>query len=232
MKRFERDNVPPERAATQQVRVRVRGGRTGKRALLVEDLAMPGVFDAFSTEIMFGERVGVLGANGTGKSHFLRLVAGEELAHTGRLLIGARVQPGLFSQLHDRAELHGRPVLDVLMSRGLDRGAAMAAVSRYELRTAAEDPFDRLSGGQQARVQILLLEIDNPTMLLLDEPTDNLDLDSAEALEAGLDQYEGTVVAVTHDRWFMRVFDRFLIFERDGRVRESLEPLEAWHGPS
>ena len=77
-------------------------------------------------------------------------------------------------------------------------------LDRYELAGAAEQTFETLSGGQQARVQILLLELSGATMLLLDEPTDNLDLASAEALEAGLEAYEGTVIAVTHDRWFAR----------------------------
>jgi ATPase subunit of ABC transporter with duplicated ATPase domains len=79
-----------------------------------------------------------------------------------------------------------------------------------------------LSGGQQARFQILLMEIDSPTMLLLDEPTDNLDVASADALERALDRYEGSVIAVTHDRWFMRLMDRFLSFDEDGGVRELL----------
>ena len=73
---------------------------------------------------------------------------------------------------------------------------------------------DAVSGGQQARFQILLLELAGATLLLLDEPTDNLDLVSAEALEAGLAEFRGTVIAVTHDRWFLRGFDRFLVFER------------------
>ena len=80
-----------------------------------------------------------------------------------------------------------------------------------------------LSGGQQARFQILLMEIDSPTMLLLDEPTDNLDVASADALEEAIGRYEGTVVAVTHDRWFMRLMDRFLFFDDDGTVSELLE---------
>jgi ATPase subunit of ABC transporter with duplicated ATPase domains len=82
-----------------------------------------------------------------------------------------------------------------------------------------------LSGGQQARLQILLLELSGATLLLLDEPTDNLDLESAEALEQGLDPFEGTVLAVTHDRWFARSFDRFLIFGADGSIYESTEPV-------
>ena len=85
-----------------------------------------------------------------------------------------------------------------------------------------------LSGGQQARFQILLLELSGATLLLLDEPTDNLDVASAEALEVALDVYEGTVVAVTHDRWFIRAFDRFVVFREDGEVTEILDPESAW----
>ncbi len=82
-------------------------------------------------------------------------------------------------------------------------------------------PSTALSGGQQARFQILLLELSGATLLLLDEPTDNLDVESAEALEEGLDSFDGTVLAVTHDRWFARGFDRYLVFGADGTVYES-----------
>ena len=89
----------------------------------------------------------------------------------------------------------------------------------------AEQTFDTLSGGQQARFQILMLELSGATLLLLDEPTDNLDLVSAEALEDALGRFQGTVLAVTHDRWFARSFDRFLMFGADGKVYESDVPV-------
>ena len=199
------------------------GGRTGKQVLRVDSLGIRGIFEPFSTKIYFGERIGVVGPNGSGKSHFLRLVAGENIRHDGSTALGARVVPGYFSQLHDRPDLAERPLLNVLMSKGLERGAAMVMLKRYELQESATIPFGLLSGGQQARFQILMIETDAPTMLLLDEPTDNLDVDSAQALEAALSEYEGTVVAVTHDRWFMYLLDRFLIFNADGTVRESLD---------
>ncbi len=101
----------------------------------------------------------------------------------------------------------------------------MSRLRRYELTQQAEQTFDRLSGGQQARFQILLLELQGVTALLLDEPTDNLDLESADALQEGLEAFEGTVLAVTHDRWFARSFDRYLVFGSDGRVRETPEPV-------
>jgi ATPase subunit of ABC transporter with duplicated ATPase domains len=89
----------------------------------------------------------------------------------------------------------------------------------------AEQKYDSLSGGQQARFQILLLQLSGATLLLLDEPTDNLDLHSGEALERAIEAFKGTVLAVTHDRWFAKSFDRFLVFGSDGRVYESEEPV-------
>ena len=96
---------------------------------------------------------------------------------------------------------------------------------KYEIDQASNQKFSQLSGGQQARFQVLLLELAGDTLLLLDEPTDNLDLASAESLENALNQYEGTVLSVTHDRWFCREFMRFLIFGADGKVKESNEPI-------
>jgi ATPase subunit of ABC transporter with duplicated ATPase domains len=177
-------------------------------------------------EEWYGERVAVLGSNGSGKSHFLRLLGGEEVAHTGVARLGARVVPGLFAQTHARPELRGRTPAEILMTEHARlRNEAMSALSRYELQHCGDQPFETLSGGQQARLQILLLEMSGCTLLLLDEPTDNLDLASAEALQEGLEAYEGTVLAVTHDRWFARSFDRFLVFGGDGSVYESTEPV-------
>ena len=153
-----------------------------------------------------------------------RRLAGEPVGHDGEWRLGARVVPGYFSQTHDHPELRGTDVLDIVMQRGVERGKAMAALRRYGIHGCAQQAFETLSGGQQARLQILLLELAGSTLLLLDEPTDNLDLASAEALEDALDSYVGTVVAVTHDRWFLRGFDRFLVFGRDATVTEHLEP--------
>ena len=108
---------------------------------------------------------------------------------------------------------------------GLGREQAARVLDRYELAHAGEQTFDSLSGGQQARFQILLRELSGATLLLLDEPTDNLDVQSAEALEEGLEAFEGTVLAVTHDRWFARGFDRFLVYGADGEVYESPGPV-------
>ena len=249
-KRLQRfvDAGPPEALPQQQnVKMRLRGGRTGKRALVCERLELTDLMRPFDLEVWFGERVAVLGSNGSGKSHLLRLLAAggsdpdlehqpvgdaiiAPVAHTGTARLGARVRPGWFAQTHEHPSLLGRTLLEVLHRgdehrEGLAREQAARALDRYELARAGEQSFESLSGGQQARFQILLLELSGATMLLLDEPTDNLDLHSAQALEEGLAAFEGTVLAVTHDRWFARGFDRFLVLGADGLVRESPEPV-------
>ncbi|WP_298456290.1 ATP-binding cassette domain-containing protein [uncultured Cellulomonas sp.] len=247
LRKFEEAGPPQVVAREQNVRVRLTGGRTAKRAVVATGLELTGLMRPFDLEVWFGERVAVLGSNGSGKSHFLRLLAAggtdpdrehepvddvvvAPVAHTGRVVLGSRVRPGWFAQNHTHPELAGRTLLEVLhrgdaRRSGIGREAASKALDRYELVAAAEQAYDTLSGGQQARFQILLLELGGATLLLLDEPTDNLDLHSAEALEAGLAAFEGTVLAVTHDRWFARGFDRFLVFGADGDVVETPEPV-------
>ena len=228
LRKFEDAGPPPEPPRKQDIRMRLRGGRTGTRAITCKELELTGLMKPFDLEVFYGERMAVLGSNGSGKSHFLRLLAGQDVAHTGTWKLGARVVPGFFAQTHIHPELEGRTLTGILWdSYAKDRGAAMSVLRRYELDRQGDQLFDRLSGGQQARFQILLLELVGATALLLDEPTDNLDLESAEALQEGLESYEGTVLAVTHDRWFARTFDRFLIFGADGVVRETSEPV--WH---
>ena len=249
LRRFEDAGPPEERPPEQDLSLRLRGARTGKRAVVAEQLELTGLMQPFDLEVWFGDRVAVLGSNGSGKSHFLRLLARggtdpdgrlghittvgsslEPVLHTGRAVLGARVVPGWFAQTHRHPEFTGRSLLDILhrgddVRSGMPRDAASSALDRYGLVRQAEQSFDTLSGGQQARLQILLLELSGATLLLLDEPTDNLDLVSAEALEDALSRFEGTVLAVTHDRWFAKSFDRFLVFGGDGRVRETTGPV-------
>ncbi|HUZ26339.1 MAG TPA: ATP-binding cassette domain-containing protein [Streptosporangiaceae bacterium] len=226
LRRFEEQGPPELAPRDQNVRMRLRGGRTGKRAVICERLGLSGLMHPFDLEVWYGERVAVLGSNGSGKSHFLRLLAGDEVRHEGLARLGARVVPGRFAQTHARPDLDRRTPLEILMTEhALLINEAMSALSRYELQVCARQPFGSLSGGQQARLQILLLELAGSTLLLLDEPTDNLDLASAEALQAGLESYQGTVLAVTHDRWFARSFDRFLVFGASGDVYEAADPV-------
>ena len=161
--------------------MRLRGGRTGKKVLTCEDLSIHGLTRPFDLEVHFGERIAVVGANGTGKSHFLNLLAqsrdGEQdvrdastglmkdrIDYQGTVRLGARVQPGLFIQNRVHPEFVGKKLIEILhrgagLRAGTGREKAMAALGRYELAARADEYFENLSGGEQARFQILDLEL-------------------------------------------------------------------------
>jgi len=227
LRKFEEAGAPEAPPVEQDVKVGLRGGRTGLRALTFEGVSIENLTEPFNFEVFFGDRIAVLGKNGTGKSHFFRLISGDSsVKYSGNFKVGARVEIGYFAQTHSHPEFEGKTLLEILwQSYSLQLGPAKSVLRKYEIDKQAEQKFSSLSGGQQARFQILLLELSGSTLLLLDEPTDNLDLASAESLESALERYEGTVLSVTHDRWFTRGFNRFLIFGADGQVYESPEPV-------
>ncbi len=227
-RRFADEGPPPAPVVDEQIRVRLRGGDSGRRAVVLEKVTLPGLVRTFSDEVHYGERVGLIGPNGTGKTHLMRLLAGEDVEHTGRAELGARVKAGLFTQHNARAEFEAAgAVIDVVAALTASFERAMAALARYGLQDAARRPCNTLSGGQRARLEILCLEQEGHNLLLLDEPTDNLDIPSAEVLEEALEGFEGTVVAVSHDRSFIRRLDRFLLLDADGRVRPIADPERA-----
>jgi ATPase subunit of ABC transporter with duplicated ATPase domains len=223
-RRFVDEGPPPAPVVDAPIRVRLRGGDSARRVIALHEVAMDGLVRPFSDEVHFGERVGLVGPNGTGKTHLMRLLAGEDVGAHGRVVIGNRVSAGLFTQLNAREEFRGANVLDVVTDRVGSVETAMRALARYGLVEAVRRTCDTLSGGQRARLEILCLELEGHNLLLLDEPTDNLDIDSAEALETALDGFEGTIVAVSHDRAFLRQLDRFLLLAQDGSVVPLPDP--------
>ncbi|MGH3897902.1 MAG: ABC-F family ATP-binding cassette domain-containing protein [Pseudonocardiaceae bacterium] len=253
LRRFEQAGPPEKHPREQNVRMRLRGSRSGKRTVICEKVGLTGLMQPFDLEVWYGDRVAVLGSNGSGKTHFLRLLAAggsdpepehrpvgdvtvAPVAHTGTARLGARVRSGWFAQTHEHPELTGRTLLEILHRGdehrpGAPHEEARRILGRYELARCAEQTFDTLSGGQQARFQILLLELSGANLLLLDEPTDNLDLISAEALQDALETFDGTVLAVTHDRWFAtHSCTRYLIIGPDNHLHETPKPN--WADPS
>jgi ATPase subunit of ABC transporter with duplicated ATPase domains len=141
--KFEQAGPPPEQVVDQKVVMKLRGGRTGVRAITAEQLELTGLMKPFDLEVFYGERVAVLGSNGSGKSHFLRLLAGQHVTHTGVAKLGARVVAGWFAQTHEQPELLGKTLAEVLHRgegdrRGLERGQAIGALRRYELQDQAD----------------------------------------------------------------------------------------------
>ncbi|MFM7210615.1 MAG: ATP-binding cassette domain-containing protein, partial [Actinomycetota bacterium] len=191
LRKFEEAGPPQAVPIRQSMRMRLQGGRTAKRAVVCEALQLTDLTEPFDLEVWYGERLAVLGRNGAGKSHLLRLLAAggtdpdvehqpvndlpiTPVRHVGTARLGSRVRPGWFAQTHVRPDLEGRTLLEILHRgdghrAGMGREQAARALDRYGLAGASEQSFDSLSGGQQARLQILLLELSGATLLLLDE---------------------------------------------------------------
>ena len=209
---------PPPPVADQQIYVRLRGADAARRVAKLESVSIANLFLPFSEEIHHGERVAQIGPDGTGKTHLLRVLSGQNEPDTGKITFGPRTSVGVFTQINNRPDFIGRECLAIVLDRISEEERAMKTLARYGLVNNARQKFDTLSGGQKARLEILRLEIEGHNVLLLDEPTDNLDIESSEALEHALDGFEGTVVAVSHDRSFLAQFERYIMITDDGEV--------------
>lgn len=218
--KFVKAGPPPPPVADQQIYVRFRGADSARRVVKFEAVAIGELFMPFSDEVHFGERVGLIGPNGTGKTHLLNALNGKVEGLMGDITFGPRTSVGMFNQVNDRPEFHGRECIEIVRDKLTDEQKSMGALARYGLRNNARQEFQTLSGGQKARLEILSLELAGHNVLLLDEPTDNLDIDSSEALERAIEGFEGTVIAVSHDRTFLANFDRFIMITDDGDVYE------------
>ena len=199
------------------------GARGGQRVVALEgaDVAFgeaPVLLDV-ELEVHRGERVGVVGPNGAGKSVLLRLLAGDLAPDAGTLWTGPSIEIGYLSQA---AEIAGdATVIEALRAgRSMSEEAAVRRLMRFLFDyEQARRPVSTLSGGERTRLALLLLMEGGANCLVLDEPTNHLDIDSIEVLEDALERYDGTVVAVSHDRYFLdRIADR-IVLVRDGEVR-------------
>jgi ATP-binding cassette subfamily F protein 3 len=181
------------------------------------------VLTGVSLLIRHGERVGLIGPNGAGKSVLLRLILGTEIPDAGEIRIGPSIQVGYYAQEHETLD-PGISLMDAVRRAGrMSESNAVAFLLRYlfTYRQAGEK-IRTLSGGERSRLQLALLVLSDANFLLLDEPTNNLDIASAEVLENALDDFVGTVLVISHDRYFLdRTVGRILALE-DGRVKEYI----------
>ncbi len=173
-----------------------------------------------SFEIRWGDRVALVGPNGSGKSTLLRLVAGEEEPTRGEVRLGASVSPVYFTQEQEHL-LPGRTLLDEMaLSCGLDHKEARDLLGRYLFRgDAVFKLVEDLSGGEKSRLALARLSLEEGNLLLMDEPTSHLDLPALEQLEQALLHYPGTLIVVSHDRYFLRGLVNRVLELHEGALR-------------
>ncbi len=164
-----------------------------------------------------GERVGLIGPNGSGKSVLLRMALGLEKPDCGEILIGPSVKMGYYAQEHETLDPGQTLIETVRYASSLSEANAVSFLIRYLFTyRQASQKIGELSGGERSRLQLALLVLSGANFLLLDEPTNNLDIASAEVLEAALADFEGTVLVISHDRYFLdRTVERILVIEKE-----------------
>ncbi|MDD3825880.1 MAG: ABC-F family ATP-binding cassette domain-containing protein [Anaerolineae bacterium] len=162
-----------------------------------------------------GERVGLLGANGTGKSVLFRCILGLETPTAGTIKVGPSVVVGYYAQEHETLDPNKTLVEEVRQVKAMYEEQAVSFLGRFLFPyQMARKKVSELSGGERSRLQLAKLMLSGANLLLLDEPTNNLDLPSCEVLESALDEFEGTVLVISHDRYFLdRVIDRVVELE-------------------
>jgi ATP-binding cassette, subfamily F, member 3 len=181
------------------------------------------LFDGLNETIWHGERVGLIGPNGSGKSVFIRMLLGQEAPDCGEIKIGPSVSIGHYAQEHETLDFEQTPLDAVRYAGGMSESNATAFLLRYLFTyRQVTQKIGELSGGERSRLQLALLVLSGANFLLLDEPTNNLDIASAEVLEQALEDFVGTVLVISHDRYFLdRTVERLLAIE-EGRLVEYL----------
>ena len=173
--------------------------------------------------VRHGERVGLIGANGAGKSVLLRLILGREQPTSGEIKIGPSVTVGYYAQEHETLDFNQTVIDSVRMAGNMSESSAVSLLIRYLFTyQQATQKIGLLSGGERSRLQLALLVLSGANFLLLDEPTNNLDIASAEVLENALNDFNGTVLVISHDRYFLdRTVQRVFALE-NGSISETI----------
>jgi len=220
-KRIERMEKEDRPHVEKRMNLRLHGWRGSTKVLAAKDLTMTypypngdpnRVLRGLDLLVRHGERVGLVGPNGAGKSVLFRLILGEESPTSGSVVVGPSIKIGYYAQQHETLD-PARTLIETLRyAAGISEDRAMQTLMRFAFTyDQARRPAGDLSGGERSRLQLALIVHSGANFLLLDEPTNNLDIASAEILEEALDDLEGSVLAISHDRYFLdRVVDRIV----------------------
>ncbi len=208
-----------------KIKVNLDADRSGKKVLEVKGLSKSYdgrvLFEHFDFTLIYGERVGIVGANGSGKTTLLKTMLDILPADGGSVKIGASVVVGYYAQEQETLPFDSTPLDFIRRLKAMNEPQAISFLRG--LLFAYQDihtPIRRLSGGEKSRLQLARLMLTDANFLLLDEPTNNLDIASVEVLEAALEDFDGTILTVSHDRYYLdKIVTKILAIGEDGRVR-------------
>ncbi len=207
-----------------RIKINLDADRSGKKVLEVKGLSKSVdervLFRPFDLTMLYGERVGIVGANGSGKTTLLKTMMDIIPADTGSLKIGASVVTGYYAQEQETLPFDSTPLDFVRRLKAMNESQAISFLrgllfSYHDIYTTIR----HLSGGEKSRLQLARLMLTDANFLLLDEPTNNLDIASIEVLEAALEGFEGTILTVSHDRYFLdKIVTKIVAIGDDGHV--------------
>jgi len=209
----------------ERIKVDLDADRSGKKVLEAKDLSksLGGrvLFQPFDLTILYGERVGIVGANGSGKTTLLKTLMGMIPADSGSVKVGPSVVSGYYAQEQETLPFDQTPIEFIRRLKPVSESQAIAILRRL-LFTYRDmhNPIRYLSGGEKSRLQLARLMLTEANFLLLDEPTNNLDTTSIEVMEEALQEFDGTILTVSHDRYFLdKIVSKIVAIGEDGRVR-------------
>ena len=188
--------------------------------LSFESLPRP-ILEDVGVSVRRGQKIGVIGPNGAGKTTLLRLITGDLELVSGEIEISPGVQIGYFHQDHRTLDFDLTPIEEVRrLKPRMDYGEMRALLGQFQFtKEMVSTPLSKLSGGERARIALLRLLLEENNMLLLDEPTNHLDTDAKEALEMALSEFDGGIITVSHDRYFLdKVCDTIWDLQGDGSI--------------
>ena len=210
----------------RRMTLELNGWRGSNKVLELADVARTfangrTLFRDLNLMLWHGERVGLVGPNGAGKSALFRLLLDPDSASAGEVKVGPSIQIGYYAQEQETLDPAQDLITCIRAAAPLTREAAVAFLLRFLFSyDQTTQPIGKLSGGERSRLQLARLVLQRPNLLLLDEPTNNLDIPAIEVLEETLDEFVGTVLVISHDRYFLdRVVDR-VVELRNGRLTE------------
>ncbi|MBT8284831.1 MAG: ABC-F family ATP-binding cassette domain-containing protein, partial [Flavobacteriaceae bacterium] len=225
-------NKAQQRRKDHQVQLEINMERLGSKILefhnVVKSFPQTPILNKFSYSFLKGERLGIIGKNGTGKSTFLNLITGREQADGGKITTGETIKFGYYTQEGIKVK-PGQKVIEVIREFGeyipLKKGRQLSAQQLLERflfdRKKQYDYVEKLSGGERKRLYLCTVLIQNPNFLILDEPTNDLDVVTLNVLEEFLLDYPGCLVVVSHDRYFMdKIVDHLFIFRGEGIIED------------